>query len=46
MPNQTSLETISWYAKDIGKVKSVDTVGGANIGSTELLSIKKPINSI
>ncbi|HEY0426507.1 MAG TPA: hypothetical protein VGC76_01750 [Pyrinomonadaceae bacterium] len=39
MPNQFSLETLTWFAKDIGKVKSVNTLGGTNVGSTELLSI-------
>ena len=39
MPNQFSFETLAWFAKDVGKVKSVNTLAGANVGSTELLSI-------
>lgn len=38
MPNQMSLETMTWFAKGVGKVKSVSSLNGASVGSTELLS--------
>lgn len=41
VPTKVSLETTSWFAKDVGMVKSQTSMGKADIATTELLSFKK-----
>lgn len=38
MPTKTNLETTSWFAKDVGMVKSQTSMGGIDSATTELLS--------
>ena len=38
VPTKTNLETVGWFAKDVGMVKSVTTIAGMDTGTVELLS--------
>jgi hypothetical protein len=38
VPTKTNVETTSWFAKDVGMVKSISTISGLDSGTVELLS--------
>lgn len=41
VPTKTSLDSITWFAKDVGMVKSQSSMNGTEMATVELLSYKK-----